>query len=190
MSGRGRLGKKSDAQSTTVFYPRRDPPKITWSHLWPSEATKDALAQSIFQKLPTEVILKIFQSLSVHELGQVSLVCRLFKMIADQDEIWKLKSNCKLKILSVISVELIALNLAKAKLHSKSFKEIYMEWMYEKYLRNIELEQVEAMYLEESSHVACGLRCSPPLYPTRPAGHRAFVPIGEFKHHPNESQEM
>ena len=40
-------------------------------------------------------MLQIFKFLSVHDLGNVSLVCRSFKMIADQDEIWKLKSKCK-----------------------------------------------------------------------------------------------
>ena len=70
-------------------------PKITWKHLWPSDEAKAALSKSVFGTLPTEVMLHIFKYLSVHELGQVSLVCRSFKMIADQDEIWKLKTNCK-----------------------------------------------------------------------------------------------
>jgi len=65
-----------------------------------------------------------------------------------------------------------------------------MDWMYEKYLRNIELEQVEADYLERSAHFACGMRCGPPIYPMRPAGKHQFVSMGGFKQHPNESQEM
>ncbi len=62
--------------------------------------------------------------------------------------------------------------------------------MYEKYLRNIELENVEAMFLQESRRYACGMRCRPPQYPVRPAGKHPFVSMGGFKQHPNESQEM
>lgn len=62
--------------------------------------------------------------------------------------------------------------------------------MYEKYLRNKELEEVELMYRERSSRVACGLRCGPPIYPTRSADRHHFVPIGGFKEHPNESENM
>jgi hypothetical protein len=65
-----------------------------------------------------------------------------------------------------------------------------MDWMYEKYLRNIELEEVEAFYRERSSRVACGMRCGPPQYPMRPLGKHQFVSIGGFKQHPNESQDM
>jgi len=65
-----------------------------------------------------------------------------------------------------------------------------MEWMYEKYLRNIELEQVEAEYREQSSNYACGMRCRPPQYPVRPKGKHDFASIGGFKQHPNESEDM
>lgn len=80
--------------------------------------------------------------------------------------------------------------LASAKLHSKSFKEIYMDWIYEKYLRNIELEQVEADYRVRSSQIACGMRCGPPQYPMRPESKHQFVSMAGFTQHPNESQEM
>ena len=65
-----------------------------------------------------------------------------------------------------------------------------MDWIYEKYLRNVEREEVEARYLEEATGWACGMRCSPPQYPMRSSGKRHFVPIGGFKEHPNESQNM
>ncbi len=65
-----------------------------------------------------------------------------------------------------------------------------MDWMYEKYLRNIELEQVEAMYVAESLMIACGMRCGPPRYPIRPASKHQFISMGGFKKHPNESQDM
>jgi hypothetical protein len=65
-----------------------------------------------------------------------------------------------------------------------------MDWTYEKYLRNVELEEVEAMYRGKRRRVACGIRCSPPRYPMRPEGKHRFVPVGGFKQHPNESQNM
>ena len=71
----------------------RDPPNITWPRQWPIDATLNATSKSPFQALPTEVTLQIFRHLSVYELGQVSLVCRRFKMIADHDELWKAKCN-------------------------------------------------------------------------------------------------
>ncbi|CAF3935032.1 unnamed protein product, partial [Adineta steineri] len=162
----------SSKRKITNELPRRSPPKITWQHSWSSDETKDGLENSHFRTIPTEVMLDIFKYLSVHDLGNVSLACRSFKMIVDQDEIWKLK--CK----------------SSTKLHSKSYKEIYIDWMYEKYLRNIELEEVEAHYHETSMHVACGMRSRPPQYPVRPEGKHRFESIGGFKQHPNESQDM
>ncbi|CAF3829979.1 unnamed protein product [Rotaria magnacalcarata] len=53
------------------------------------------------------------------------------------------------------------------KLHSKSYKQIYMDWMYEKYLRNQELRIVETICMEEMAHTAPGSRRLPPLYPVR-----------------------
>jgi hypothetical protein len=73
----------------------RSPPKVTWEHSWSSDEVHTGLANSPFRLLPTEVMLNIFKFLSVHHLGNVSSLCRSFKMIADQDEIWKLKCKCK-----------------------------------------------------------------------------------------------
>ncbi|CAF4127672.1 unnamed protein product [Rotaria sp. Silwood2] len=84
----------------------------------------------------------------------------------------------------------IHLWMTSTELHLKPLKQIYMDWMYEKYLRNIELEAVEALYREQSSHVACGIRYPPPQYPIRPAGKHHIVHIGDFKQHPNESETM
>ena len=83
-----------------------------------------------------------------------------------------------------------ALKFIHVQVHSKSFKQIYIEWIYEKYLRNIELEKVEALFHEQNSYFACGMRHGPPLYPIRPAGKHHFVPVGGFKEHPNESETM
>jgi hypothetical protein len=74
----------------------RSPPEVTWEHSWTPHEIQTGLDNSPFRLLPTEVMLHIFKFLSVHNLGNVSSVCRSFKMIADQDEIWKLKCNCKI----------------------------------------------------------------------------------------------
>ncbi len=62
--------------------------------------------------------------------------------------------------------------------------------MYEKYLRNLEMEEVEQRYLKESIGVGCGMRCRPPQYPMRPVGTYPFQTVGGFTKHPNESQDM
>jgi hypothetical protein len=77
---------------------RRALPKVTWTHVWPLNETRGAFLKSLFSTLPPEIILQIFRSLSVRDLGNVSLVCRSFKMIADQDEIWKSKFNSRYTI--------------------------------------------------------------------------------------------
>ena len=71
----------------------RSPPHVTWKHIWAAYEAQKALQESPFARLPTEVMLQILRSLSVNDLGNVSLVCRAFKMIADNDEIWKPKCN-------------------------------------------------------------------------------------------------
>ncbi len=64
--------------------------------------------------------------------------------------------------------------------------------MYEKYVRNIELADVEERYRERSRSVSCGMRMrsGPPQYPMRPPGKYPLVSIDGFKQHPNESQNM
>ena len=75
--------------------PNRNPPNVTWQHSWSSSETANGLAESRFRFLPPEVLLQIFKGLSVHDLGNISLTCRALKIIADQDDIWKLKCKCK-----------------------------------------------------------------------------------------------
>jgi hypothetical protein len=65
-----------------------------------------------------------------------------------------------------------------------------MDWMYEKYLRNEEIERVETWYRENRRRFACGARCGPPQYPIRSPGEHYFVPVGGFQQHPNLSQDM
>lgn len=72
-----------------------NPPCITWSHKWPPNETRDALPDSVFASIPNEILLRIFQLLSVRDLCSISLVCRQFKLIADQDEIWQVKYSSK-----------------------------------------------------------------------------------------------
>ena len=62
--------------------------------------------------------------------------------------------------------------------------------MYEKYLRNEELKEVERRYAEEMRNVACGLRCEPPMFPVRDDKNHLFELTGGFKQHPNDSEEM
>ena len=157
-----------------VFLPKvqRAQPNVTWKHKWSIDEVQSALFQSHFQRLPDEILVNIFRFLSVYELGQISLVCRHFKLMADQDELWKSKCNTSSKPIS------------------KSFKEVYMEWMYEKYLRNAEMNEVEARYRIECAYVACGLRYPPPSYPVRPSTQVQFQPIGGFTVHPNTSGDV
>jgi hypothetical protein len=75
----------------------RSPPQITWKHSWSISETEDALLNSLFSSIPTEIAFRIFKFLSIHDLGNVSLVCRRFKMIVDQDDIWRSKCNSKLR---------------------------------------------------------------------------------------------
>ncbi len=70
-------------------------PNVTWQHIWSFNETRDALSESSFIAVPNEILLRIFRLLSVRDLCNISLVCRLFKMVADQDFIWKLKCNSK-----------------------------------------------------------------------------------------------
>ena len=58
---------------------------------WSSDEMQIGLSNSLFRKIPNEIIIKIFRHLSVPDLCNVSLVCRSFKTIADLDEIWKPK---------------------------------------------------------------------------------------------------
>jgi len=86
-----------DIEATTRLI-RRSPPQITWKHSWTTSETRDALLNSSFSNIPNEIYLQIFQFLSIRDLGNVSLVCRQFKTIADDDQIWKSKCKSKLKI--------------------------------------------------------------------------------------------
>ena len=65
-----------------------------------------------------------------------------------------------------------------------------MEWMHEKYLRNQERKQVEALYRTQRSSLACAMGSGPRKYPIQPTENHPFVPIGGFEHHPKESEEM
>ena len=65
-----------------------------------------------------------------------------------------------------------------------------MEWMHEKYLRNLEREEVETEYEENMIYVACGMPCGPPRYPARAAGNSRFESVGDFQVHPNTSEAM
>jgi hypothetical protein len=81
--------------STTIEETRRSPPIITWKHVWPVSETRHTLSDSPFANLPTEILIQIFRLLSVHDMENISLVCRYFKVISDHDDIWRSKCNRK-----------------------------------------------------------------------------------------------
>ena len=124
----------SKNQSAKGEKSRRSPPKITWEHSWALDKTKNALARSSFRSLPNELVLHVFKFLSVHELGNISLVCRAFKMLADQDEVWKSKTKCEFDHLSSIYIDLNYCSIVEAtfeilqtNLHGLDIREIPSE---------------------------------------------------------------
>ncbi len=95
-------------------------------------------------------------------------------------------------VVSTISSSLLHTNtnvkneywIATTKLYSKSFKQMYMEWIYEKCLHNINVYDMTTFFT-----TAC-IRCPPPSYPVRPASKHRFESIGGFSQHPNSSANM
>ncbi|CAF4835582.1 unnamed protein product [Rotaria sp. Silwood1] len=127
------------------------PRKITWKCLWTVDKTQNALVNSAFINMPTEIMLKIFGLLSI--------------LYGKQDAI-------------VIST----------KLNSKSYKQIYIDWIFEKYLRNQELKRLERKYL--TMNICCGLKYSPSRYLVGSKSNESFSPIFGFNEHPNSSLNM
>jgi hypothetical protein len=78
--------------------------KITGKHVWTFDEIQNALLNSPFIRIPTEILLNIFGLLSVRDLGNISLVCRYFKMITDQDVIWKTRCNSKSSLFSLFKL--------------------------------------------------------------------------------------
>ncbi|CAF3414468.1 unnamed protein product [Rotaria socialis] len=72
--------KKGDASIAPSSARRIDPPHVKWTHSWSTTVISNALAASPFNCIPNEILLSIFQLMSVPDLCNVSLVCRLFKM--------------------------------------------------------------------------------------------------------------
>ncbi|CAF4646506.1 unnamed protein product, partial [Rotaria sp. Silwood2] len=166
--------KNEEDESETIDFIENEiqdfPRKITWKHLWTVDKTQNALLNSPFINMPTEIMLKIFGLLSVRDLENVSLVCRYFKMIVDQDTIWKTRCNIS------------------TKLNSKSYKQIYIDWIFEKYLQNQELKRLERKY--RTMNVGCGLKYSLSRYLVGSKSNESFSPIFGFNQHPNSSLNM
>jgi len=72
------------------------------------------------------------------------------------------------------------------KLPYKSYKQVYIEWMHEKSLRNNILTQFKRNHW---GRTACIL-CPPPSYPKRPESKYRFQSIGGFQQHPNSTQDL
>jgi len=73
----------------------RLPPVVTRQLVWPSSERQEALANSYFGRLPNEILIQIFRSLSLYDLDNVRLVCRTFKMVINLKEVWKNKRRSK-----------------------------------------------------------------------------------------------
>lgn len=60
--------------------------------------SRHVLSESIFDKIPNEILLHIFRYLLDRDLCTISLVCRSFQVIANLDEIWKYKCQSNLNL--------------------------------------------------------------------------------------------
>ena len=184
-----RKGSETDADTPTATdNGRSEQPGISWKHSQLSNTTQNVLSQSPFDSLPNEILLRMFGFLSVPDLCHVSLVCRRFKIIADQDEIWKYKGNGECHFVFIKRNQSLTCHVFKAsiKLYSKSYKHIYIDWIREKCLRN---EKLRGIMNDDWYETAC-VMISPPSYPIRPTGKHAFEPIRGFHQHPNSSSAM
>jgi len=138
---------------------------------WPiDESRLEAVSNSPFGQIPDEILVQIFRYLSVPDLCNVGLVCRLFKMIADCDEIWKYKSN------------------TSAKLLSKSYKQMYVKWISKKVDRQKKLLSNWKTF-RYHGRTAC-IVYRPPEYPNRPFRMHEFEPIAGFQQHPNSTRDL
>ncbi|CAF1035005.1 unnamed protein product [Rotaria sordida] len=164
------------------------PAKITWKHVWTFDKSQNALLNSPFIDIPTEIMLKIFGLLSIHDLGNVSLVCRSFKMIVDQDTIWKKK--CNINSYLFLYLNSFENKIVSKKLYSKSYKQIYIDWTYGKYLRNKELERLLKKYRSMNISCACRMKYSPSRDFVQPIIDESFCPIFGFDQHPNSSADI
>lgn len=82
-------GNVTDGKSSCPVCEARTPPQLTWQYAWTRDEVVDALASSPFALLPDEISLRILQSLSVRDLANVSLICRQFKILTDDETIWQ-----------------------------------------------------------------------------------------------------
>jgi hypothetical protein len=86
----------------------------------------------------------------------------------------------------------MCLATASNEIQSKSFKEIYMDWVYGKYLRSQELQKVNDRYKKTKKHIPCLsniCRCSSEYF-LRPKDKVRVLSIPGFVEHPNSSLDM
>lgn len=80
-------------------------------------------------KIHNEICLHIFDYLSPRDLCKISLVCRSFKKLADDDQIWK--SKCPSKLI-ISKNKIFLLNIGSIiSSRSKQYKQIYIKWREE-----------------------------------------------------------
>ncbi len=86
------------------------------------------------------------------------------------------------------------MNIATIKLHSKSYRQIYIEWMHEKSLRNKKLLELLLNDWSRTARVICPPLLSfnqcPSTHPKRSESKYHFQRIGGFHQHPNSTQNM
>ena len=124
-------------------------PNVTWEHLWPEDQARTAVENSPFGQLPNELIVHIFKYLNINDLSSVSSVCRLFKMNADRDEIWKTKVHGKFIYLIICFYQLtFIIEIAPMEVNSKPYKQVHMDLKYtlERFQRLKEL----ALHMEKT----------------------------------------
>ena len=92
---RGYTGRKTESISFKSENEEFATPNTFWLHSWSLNESRDALSQSFFYNIPNEILLHLFRYFSVPDLCNISLVCRMFKIIADQNQLWKSKYDSK-----------------------------------------------------------------------------------------------
>jgi len=77
------------------------------------------------------------------------------------------------------------------KLPYKSYKQVYIEWMHEKSLRNRKLLKAQRHYGFRTACVICPPSSSTlRTYPIRSRNENQFEIIGGFHQHPNSKQDL
>ena len=86
----------------------------------------------------------------------------------------------------------MCLAIALNEVQLKPFKQIYINWIYDKYLRNRELKKMIDRYKETRAHIPCLLNtchCSSEYF-LRSKDKTHVLSVPSFVEHPNSSMDM